>query len=353
MARLLTAGFETGSVQELNGVNNGLATVSTAHVRTGSYSLQLFGGVVAGGTARASHVFDADETEIYFRLAWYLDANGISSYPNITFGDNGGSAQLTLVFNGPTQSFKLYRGGDGNIVPGVLIASGTIVLRAETWYLLEGHIVIGDAAGDFSLKVNAVTDSGLSFSGDTQATAATGIRSIGFFGPLGGGLLYIDDLAVNDTSGSFENSYPGLGGIFFLKANDVGATQEFTPSAGSDHDALVDDVPANTTDWVQGVAAGDLELFGIEDTPTYVTQINVVQPVFQAAVAVSGSNELRDVVRADSVDYPGSTTHTIISIAPTYVLYRGETYYEQPDGTSGAFDAAALDALQVGVEIPA
>jgi|GEM_PF-1376023 len=349
MARLVTAGFETGSAQELNGANNGLASVSSVQARTGTYSLAVHGGPINGACGYVTHVFGSNLTEFYFRLAWYLEAGGIAGYPYLQFQDENGDAQLTLVFNGPTQTFKLYRGSES----GVLLAAGTIVLRAATWYVLEGHAVIDDATGVFTLKVNGVTD--LAVSGaDTKATSATGVRAFKIFGPVGAtsAELYVDDIAVNDTSGSFQTSYPGLGGVFFLRANGDGAVTEFSPSAGADHYACVDDVPANTTDWVQGENPGEMELFEIEATPDYVTAINLVQPVFQAAVAESGSNELWDVVRQGSTVYSGATPQTVVNLAPGYLLLKGETYYEQPAG-GGAWDAAALDALQVGVEIPA
>lgn len=352
MTRLLTAGFETGSIQELNGVAYIVTAPSTAEARTGSYALPLLGSMLPGATAYVTHAFDANHVELFFRIAWKLDATGIAGYPVIAFRDSAGDYLLVLQFNGASQVFQLLLGNPvWDITPGTLIATGSVAIRAGLWYVLEGHVVIDDETGEFTLKVNAVTD--ISFSGDTQGTALDSVRSWQAIGPVGGGYLYVDDIAFNDETGSFENSYPGLGGVFFLKTNGDGATTEFTPSAGSDHYALVDDVPANTTDWVQGANAGDLELFNIEDMPDYVTAINVVQPIFQAAVAVSGSNELRDVVREGTTNYSGSTTQTVISIAPAYVLYRGETYYEQPDGVSGAFDEAALDALQVGFEIPA
>lgn len=353
MARLLTAGFETGSIQELNGATYGAAAVSSDEARTGTYSLALLGAPGLGSTAYQRHVFDDSVEELYFRLAWKLDATGIAGYPELRFGDQLGAVQFTLRFEGSTQTFKLYLGDYDYAFPenNVLLASGITVLRAGIWYLLEGMVSMQTQVGEFVLKINSATD--LS---DSGAVVTDGTRALTILGPVNApstGFLYIDDVACNDAEESFENSYPGLGGIFFLKANGDGATTDWTRSAGSDDYALVDEVPANTTDWVQGENPGDLELFDIENTPTYVTAINVVQPVFQTAVAVSGSNEIRDVVRADSVNYPGDTTHTVISIAPDYVLYRGKTYYEHPDGVSGALAAADLDALQVGFEIPA
>lgn len=354
MARIKDAwmGFETGSAQEFNGANNGLAAASATTARTGTYSLALHGGPIVGASGYATHIFPANVSEFYFRLAWHINAAGIAGYPYLQFLDDQGDPQLTLEFNGPTQSFKLYRGA-ASYFSGTLIASGTIVTRANVWYLLEGHVVIHDSTGEFELKINAVTDIAVT-GADTKATSQTGARGFKLFGPSGvtNGELYVDDIAFNDTTGSFENSYPGLGGVFFLKANGDGSQSDFTPSTGVNHYACVDDVPGNTTDWVQGLTSGDQELFDIEDTPQYVTTINVVQPCYQAAVAVSGSNELRDIVDDGATIYSGDDTNTIISIAPAYVLYRGKQYYEQPDGVSGAFDATALDALAVGIEIP-
>jgi len=349
MARLLTAGFETGTIMEMNGPSNtaiAAPEVSTT-ARTGTYSLKLgaYGSGLTG--AYKGHVFGDDLTELWFRFAFQYDANVAGDFPLLKFYDDLGAIQIILAYDISTQSLQWQNGA------GTMIAAGHLTLQPSTWYMIEGHLTIG-GSGVATCKVNAVTDA--SFSGDTDYTNAGNVRALRFTGPpISGGFMcycYIDDIGVNDGTDSFQNSYPGLGGIFFLKANGDGVTTDWTTSEISDHYALVDEVPANTTDWVQGENAGDLELFDIENTPTYVVAINVVQPVFQAAVAVSGSNELQDVVYDGASEYPGSTTHTIISIHPTYVLYRGETYYEQPDGVSGAFDEDALDALQVGFQIP-
>lgn len=350
MARIAWAGFETGTAQELNGANNGLAVASADQARTGAYSLAVHGGPIVGASGYATDVFAATVTEFWFRMAWRINAGGIEGYPHVAFRDANGDTQLELYFNGATQSFRVYRGTHDL---GVLLASGNIVLRADVWYMLEGHVVIDNGAGAFLLKVNAVTDIAVS-GADTQATVVAGVRSYELFGPtsVANGELYLDDLAFNDPSGDVENSYPGLGGIHFLKAVADGDASDFTPSTGSDHYACVDDVPPNTTDWVQARTSGSQDLYEIEDTPEYITQINIVQVAYMAAVAVSGSNELRDILRESTTTYAGDTTVTVISIDPDYVLYRGQQFYAQPDGVSGAWDDTALDALQVGIEIP-
>lgn len=337
MARLATVGFETGGLETNSYATVLLTTVTAAQARTGSYSLRLVTNL-----GRWLYNLGSDISELFGRIAVRIPANSITTDMAWSFLNSDGQPVGYLIFDGGTQTFGFSVNGS------VVLARGNTVISGDRWYVLEFRFKL-NASGVFALKVDAVTD--FSYSGSITGS----VRTVALQGPtsLGDVSVYVDDIAFNDTTGSFENTYPGLGGIFFLKANGDGHATEFTPSAGSDHYALVDDVPANTTDWVQALDADKQELFAIENTPEYVTQINVVQPVFQAAVAVSGSNELRDLVYDGSADYPGDTTQTVVSIAPDYVFYRGKVYYEQPDGTSGAFDAAALDALQMGFEIPA
>lgn len=340
MARLLTAGWETGSLSELNGARNGITSASTAQKRTGTYSLYVQAG------SYQAHVLDANEPEVFFRFALRIGTNPLSSPDILKLYDDGYNLHVQLTFDYATQTLNWRDAG------GAVLGYGHVPLALGVWYIIELRVLISNTAGVLVCKVNAVTDA--VYNGDTCATDGEHVRQLRFQAPGGGSAaaFWIDDLAVNNTAGAAENSYPGLGGVFFLVANGDGATTDFAPSTGTDHYACVDDIPANSTDYVEGADPGDIELFNVQDTPEYVTVINLVQPIFQAAIAASGANELRDVVRADGVNYAGDTIYTVVSITPDYVLYRGKVYYEHPDGVTGALTTAHLDALQMGVEIP-
>lgn len=332
MARKATVGFETGG-PETDGAYLLAYQPQTDNPRTGTYYLQL------GAATHWSYQLGENLTEFYGRVA--IRFTGISVPKDLScikFVNSTGATIGWLLYTGATQTWSFSINGTDKL------ATGNTVMAPDRWYILEFYFKV-NASGQFTLKIDAVTD--LTYSGNTGATNCRAIWFYGISDHIG-----IDDFAINDTTGAFQNSYPGLGGVFFLKPNADGAVVEMTPSAGLDHYAMVDETPANTTDWMQGDASGEQELFAIENTPEYITQIDVVQPVFTAALLVSGSNELRDIVRDGSTIYSGDTTVTVVSIAPAFVFYRGKIYYEQPDGTSGAFDSTALDALQVGVEIP-
>jgi hypothetical protein len=336
MARLATVGFETGGVETNGAYTQTIPAIGPDYARTGNYGMSI------ASAGFWSFNFGQNLTELYGRIAIRIAAAGLvndnSSF--ITFRNSVGATIGYLMYDGDLQQFKFSLNGTD------ILAMGNIGMQGNRWYVLEFYFKV-NASGQFVLKIDGVTD--FSYSGNT---GATNIRTFWLMGPASVNAWWMDDIALNDATGSFENSYPGLGGIFFLKPNGDGAQSDFTPSEGSDHYALVDDVPANTTDYLQGLNGGEQELFDIEDTPEYVTTINVVQPIFQAAVSVSGSNVLRDIVYDGVSIYPGDASQPVVSIEPDYVFYWGKVYYEQPDGVSGAFDPTALDALQVGFEIP-
>lgn len=341
MARLLTCGFEMGTYDEMNGPKGVInPDISTVYKRTGDYGL-----VLTRSACYIGHVFDANVTDLYFRTAIQFTGLGVAENANfLKFQDDVGDELFTVYFNSGTQAFDLKRGV-------TTLTAGGNAISADRWYVMEGHIVI-NASGAITIKLNGVTH--VAYTGDTD-TGSSGVRSILYTGSstvTHADYIAIDDIAFNDTQGSYQNSWIGLGGIYLLKPNAEGATQDFTPSAGTVHYTLVDDVPANITDWVQGDAGGQIELFEVEDTPTYITTVDLVEIVGQAAVVESGSNDLQGIMRQGTVNYSGTVTTTVVSVADSYAVIKSEPWYVQPS-TSTAWGTADVNALQAGWEIPA
>jgi hypothetical protein len=352
MARLVTAGFETGSLGELNGGSNGVQ-ISSVAARTGTYSI-VFGSGGGFNGSYHSEVFDADRTTIFGRVAFrftadYLTYLGANRGVILTFFDALGVEHMTLEFSPNTQSFILKR---GDTTTGVEIAYGTIVIQSSTWYVLEWKLKVDPSAGEFIWKINSVTD--FSFTGNTQG-GTNGCRRVRFSSHLGlmtyADYVYMDDIGINDDAGSDQQTWLGLGGVYVLKPNGEGYLQEFTPSAGTTHYDKVDDIPRNTTDWVQSVAAGNKEMFAVEDTPAYITEINLVQVLYQAAVVASGEQTVYDIVRQGTVDYQGGSV-VVVPVVPGYLLYRGTVWYDQPNG-SGAWSSATVSDIEIGLEVAA
>ena len=340
MGRLFTTGFETG-VREWNSSYGNLEW-TTDYVRTGTRALNMVGGYAA---AYWSHAFDASETHLYFRFAirWdnYAGVSGQAGF--LTLYDHNNQAQLIFDFSAGDQVIVVKDGA------GTELQTGFLTMEIDAWYMVEIYMHC-DASGTVTVKINNTTD--FTYSGDTDYRGTTTLRRFQFYGGGQAGVskgFYLDDLAVNDDAGSYQTTYAGLGGVYYLKPDGEGATTTWTPSSGTVHYEMVDEQVRNTTDWIQAVDTGEIDLFELEDSPSYVNTINLVQVLYSAGVTESGYNLLMDVVRQGTVNYPNGTA-TVVTLTPTYLMYRGTAYYVQPNG-SGAWGTVEIDALQAGVEI--
>lgn len=353
MARLFTTGFETGAA-EWNGATNLTSTdFRTDYKRTGDYSIRLTMGSSVGGSGSSlsyfRQVFDDNTTTLFGRLAVRVSSIlSLYTFRMVSFRDANNAIMFDLAYNGGTQTMYWRDGG------GTTLGVGFVLVPADTWVVCEFGVVVDGASGSLTLKINGTTDA--VFSGDTDYTGEGNVRSL-YFHPLStfngvlSSFLYLDDIAINDDYGSYENSWIGLGGTFWLEPTADGTTNDWTPSTGSDNYATVDEVPPNTTDYVQALDAASLDLYAVEDCPDYVDRVRLVQVMYRAALVTSGENDLRDVIRVDGTNYEGDP-FTVVPLIPSFTLYKGETHYINPD-TSAEWLVAEVDALEAGFEIVA
>ena len=137
-----------------------------------------------------------------------------------------------------------------------LLGTGTTPIFADTWYYLELRAVIDPTVGALELRVDGAVDITLA-NANTQA-GATG-KIDGFLLPgvtvdPASTSWYVDDLYLADGTGPAPQNY-FLGPIkieTLLPQTDgvaPGSNAGLTPSTGVDHGALVDENPANATDY--------------------------------------------------------------------------------------------------------
>lgn len=348
MARLFETGGETGAA-EWNGVTNRVL-YSTTVKRSGSYSLQMNSiGTASNNCGYFRHVFAENKVELFGRFALYLnnDASSERDILLVRFHDSANATQFRIQYDLGTACLGWYNGAN------VLLALGNVLIPATTWVVVEFRVVVDDATGSLTIKINGTTDA--VFSGDTDYTNMGDVRSIYFMGigltgnVSGGHSEYFDDIAINDTSGAYQNSWIGLGGVYYLPPTADGYQNDWKPSAGFDNYAMVDEVPPNTTDYVQALDAADLDLYELANTPEYVDRINLLRVLYRAAVTTSGSNDLRDVIRVGIVNHEGDT-FTVVPLIPSFTLYTGPAYYLNPE-TAAAWEVVEVDALEAGFEI--
>jgi hypothetical protein len=204
MGRLLTAGFETQAITA-EGMTIGGTTpaFSTTQVRTGSRSMSgqtsddvrfAFTGVLA--------------TTYYARVYGFVPTTLAASWTMLVFATGTPTviASLTLNTDG---SFTL-QSTSGNTIA----TSAAGLVTADTWFMAELAVKIDTGAADYvEARVNGVSfgsGSGLTISDTVPAT----IRYPFVAGSSA--TSYIDDVALNDSGGGSQNSWPGSGRVVLL-----------------------------------------------------------------------------------------------------------------------------------------
>ncbi len=224
------------------------------------------------------------------------------------------------------------------------VATTAKVFNNSTWYLFEIRYKVDDSAGFVQIKVDGTLE--IDYSGDTKPGGDTAFDNL-YLGIEDYVHNYHDDLALNDTSGTEDNSWCGDGRVMMMKPNSAGDQTQLTPSAGSNYQC-VDDVPPNgDTDYVEGGTVDNYDLYhltasGLASGSTILR----VWPVANARDTVANGGKIKLGLKTNSTEYWGDD----ITLSTTYQNVGGTIHKTNPN-TSAAWTISELDALQVGVKV--
>lgn len=252
----------------------------------------------------------------------------------------GSTVHLTVYLDGPTRCLSVRRGT-------TTLATGATVLALSTYYYLELKAVIHDTTGSYELRIDGATE--LTASGvDTRNGGATGqwdnVALVAVW------IESFDDLYICDTSGSVNNTFLGPCHVETLlpqtDAVSAGSNAGLTPSTGTDHGALVDENPPNTTDYNGSSTVGAKDTYQYPSLSLSGT-IAGIQTNLYVAKSDSAARQVCAVVRTGSLDYDGA------NVSPgTSFLYFSEVRSLNP-GTGVAWTTADINAIQAGMKVTA
>jgi hypothetical protein len=216
MARLVTTGaeIEAGSAGSVDGSNtttgSGAVTRDTGNARSGSASWKC--AVVSGSVAAKSFSLGTTSTTVTYLCRCYFKLDALPTVDtNIAqiAGTSGVVARLTS-----TGALKL-------IVNAAQVGSTSadlVVADSSTWYRLEIAFRVGVGATDYAELlldgISLASSSTLSITdgAPTPATYECGIRA----DPVATVNLWVDDVAINDSTGASQTSWPGDGKVVLL-----------------------------------------------------------------------------------------------------------------------------------------
>lgn len=349
MARLFSTGFELNSTtanMEFDSISG--FTIQTGTVRTGTYAAQAN---LTTSTATLRQVLFTSNQTIKGWMRIYIN---ISTLPNANVQlmrfettANGNAGNLRLNTDGTIGLFK---------ISGAQLSSNSVALSTGVWHRVE----LGtDATGSGTLEAKL---NGLTFASGANSAAGSWARVA--FGSLVSNSttnVFYDGIAVNDASGSYQNSWAGDGYIIHLKPSAAGDSNGFLAQVGGTAGAAnnytrVNEVPPNDVTSYNGSALLSAEdLFNCDDSgipsdavvklvAVGVRMADLVGADATAAFKVKLEKAASGTKSQSANLIPNSTTwRTNAAATPwTYPL----TTYVDPDGA--AWTKTTLDSMQIG-----
>jgi len=235
----------------------------------------------------------------------------------------------------------------------VQIGSDSAALSNDTWYRLE--LSFNPATGAVEARID-----GTSFASGSTATGSWSRIIVGVITGTPTGDMYVDDVAVNDDSGSFQNTWPGSGKIIVLKPNAAGDNTGLTTgvSDNTNHYLNVDEVtPDDDTSYNQTSTASQIDDYNLEASGLGASDIiNVVAVGVRYRKVTSGTLVFK--VRAKAAAAGTVEASPNISSATTTFSTNAEatpklyplTMYDLPGASTTPWSTADLDQAQIGVE---
>jgi hypothetical protein len=245
--------------------------------------------------------------------------------------------QCTVVFD--TDGKIRVRAGSAT---GTLLdTSASAVLVASAWNFIEAKILVANS-GTYTVKCNGIQV--LNGAADTQANAASTIAGFSVTPGSGNG---IDDLYVLDSAGTTLNDFIGDCRVECLSPQTGnGSNTGLTCSTGTDHGALVDELPANDdTDYNFSATVGAKDTYAFTNVAT-IGSIKAVQVSARAKKTDSATKELAVVTRVGSTDYDGAT-QTVAST--TYSQYQ-QIWAKRPSDNAD-WTISDVNAAEFGLKV--
>jgi len=355
MTRLLTTGYETGDINE-SGVSSigGSSTLtvvsSTPTPRGATYCLKAATTATTAIVTYKTFTFPAAKTEVWLRFAVYIHSTGglITEYTCAVLCDSTGAVQSNIGWDVATNVLTLRLAGTS---AGTLLASSSATIPVDTWHLVEWRTQITSTSAGVS-EVWLDGTRVINFSGDNTATSTANVQSLrlGFIAANSAATrsyVAIDDIAVNDTSGTINNGQIGDGRVVLLKPNGAGSNTAQT-RGGTDSGAnwsQVDELPPSLTDYVFSATAATRDTYVIEDIPSGSWTVNCVEVVAFAANSDALTGSLGLTVKSGATTNEGSAQ----ALTTTGTYYRQQ--YETDPNTTAAWSTAAVNALEVGTTV--
>ena len=303
--------------------------------RSGSYAYMV---QVSGSVGYATKDIAPALAEFYWRGAVYITGASDQFLLDFRYSAN---VMIRFRYITSTGALEVYRS------TASLLGITTIPMLINTWYVLEVYLKVDDATGLLQVRVDGVP--AFSFSGDTKEAGYTAVDNFILHGQITGKPNYVDDLALNDTTGVVDNSWCGDGRVEELVPDDNGDLSQFTNSDGDsvDNYSFVDDRPPDDdSSFIESTTSGHQDLVKLSAFDATGKTILRAWVELRAKDTAAGGGQVKPLLKSGgSIHQDGAQ-----SLLGNYTRITGDDHPTNPVSGLGWTDGD-LDDLQSGVEV--
>jgi hypothetical protein len=319
MSMLIMFGAEWNSLKEVDGYDDG-PSISSTYKRGGNYSIRNYIG-------DGFWFSIPSKDELYIQYAFYAVTFATNAKHFRALGNTGTEIIVCTDFDA-NRKLNVWLGNRATKI----ITSNTS-FQLSSWYVIELHIKVADSGGLVELRVDGVPEG--TYSGDTKPGTAATIDRLYWGYDATSMDYYIDDIIVNDTSGSVNNSWPNGLKVKLLKPTGDGPVNDWDVNPSGAHYAAIDEVPPSGTDYIKTSTADEIEHFDMEDLPSEALTVKAVQvQAFCLKGAFLDPDRIRLGVRINNTDYFSDPIDL-----PVFSLLRKYMMEQNPAGGNWTVDA--------------
>lgn len=361
MARLVQSGFELNSLSDRVevGIGTGSPSISSTIFRSGAYSLRCNN---SSSQIRIGIAISTSNSQgpFYARVYVYIASLPSSDSIILSFRDSANTDQASIRLT-TTGTLQVWNEEDV-----AQIGSDSSALSTGQWYRIE----LGVDATTLASTVLTGRVGGVEFA-TGSANFANGVDRINFgvFRASVNADVYFDDFAVNDATGSNQNSWPGSGKIVHIVPNATGDNSSWSrggSDSGANYGQVDDGTPNDSTDYISSNTLDQIDDYNLASSPGEIGSgdtINVVAVGVRHSGAGASANatfvprikaSASGTVEEGTTIAPASTTwaSNVVSTYPTVGQLPLVTY-DLPGASSAPWTKSDLDAAQIGARISA
>jgi hypothetical protein len=276
-------------------------------------------------------------SEIFVACAFYFPSSSNATWISL-WGDSGATQHLTILRN--TSGFLELRRGTN---AGTLLATGATSIPDSAWTQIQVRATIADSGGICQVRLNGSSANEIDFTGDTKnAGTNTTVDHVRF--NTTSTSFFVTDIAILNTSGSVNNTWPGDVRVQTLTPSGDGNSSQGVGSDGNsvNNSLLVDETPYSSADYVGITTDGNADSYAMSDLVAGTSTVKAVQINLSAAKSDSGTKYIKRRIRSGSTNYDGSS----VVLATTYATI--SEVLESDPATSTTWTASGVNAVEAG-----